>query len=224
MIRQPLRLHEEVRERRMRTVAVDRADHHFGVAGELDLAVLARAVGDDHATHFGAVVRHDRDLGRRLEVFVLAVKHDAIEREHGAIRVGRLAERLMRGRPGAAARQVADVAELAEMVSRRIVAPACDGETGGARVATAGRGHHDRVGRVPQERDARLRRMWRVELPHGRPLRLALRPHAFDLRLLRILPHEPARDPLEEQQLRRAYQRIPVKAPLPAHLRQHVRE
>ena len=91
------------------------------------------------------------DFQARVVIVVAAAKFDASLRERGLVRVCPRERRLMRSGPEHAARDIADVAEAAPVVARRILSPARDGEIFPAAVAAAGVGDHDVVAAIRQQ-------------------------------------------------------------------------
>ena len=70
LLRHPLRLDEQVLERGMRAVRARRRQHHLAVAGELELALTARPIGEGDAANLRAFARHDDDLHARVDAAV----------------------------------------------------------------------------------------------------------------------------------------------------------
>ena len=163
-VAQDLGLHEQIAEGRMQRVRRRRRDHHFGVTGDLDLAALARAIGDAHPAQLDIVFRRYDDLGIGLEL-AIAVGHRVAAAKLGAplgedrfIALGALQCRLMGCGPGFATRaaaQLAEITEAAPVVAGAILAPARHGEILPAAVAAARVGHHHMVAAVRQQLDFR---------------------------------------------------------------------
>jgi hypothetical protein len=81
LVATPLRLDEQVRERRVRAVRVRWREHDLAVARQLDVALDAGVVHDRDTTDFRHVVGNDRDIESRLDLSVTAIERDAIGRE-----------------------------------------------------------------------------------------------------------------------------------------------
>ena len=154
----------------MRAIRVWIGEHHFAVAGKLDLSCSARSIGHGQNSHLSAIARHNDDVRARLDVAVPSLKDDAVSGEGNTVRVGRRPGRLIRSRPDATSRQILDVDPLAGIVARRIGAPACYGHAVGTAVAAAGIGNENTIRKVAEQAHTRLGRLRRVKLANDRRL------------------------------------------------------
>ena len=140
---QALRLHEQLAEGRVLRVGGCRRDHHLGVAGDLDAAPPAAAVGDAQPPQLDVVFGRDDDFGVGIDALVAAPELGPPFGEDGLVGVGLPLRRLVRRRPEGAGLGVAQVAEAAPLVAGRVLAPARDGQILPAADAAAGiRQHH----------------------------------------------------------------------------------
>ena len=220
----PLGLDEQVGERRMGAVGVRRREHHLAVARELDLPHLVAVVRHGDAPDLRGILRHDGDLRPGLDVAVGAVEGHAVRRQLGAIPVRARAHRLVAGGPDAIGGQVAHVDELPRVVAGPVRTPARHRELAVPAVARPAVADHDRVREAAQQRDARLRGLGGLDLAHRRALELRIGERLVHARHLRRLEHEAPRDPLVQQQLGGADERVRVEAPLPDPVLEQVRQ
>ena len=167
-LRDDLRLHEEIGERRMQRVRGRRRESDFRVTRDLDRPPRPRTVGDAKSAQFDVVFRRDDDLGMRFESVVAPAKFGARFGEYRLVVRRALPRRLMRGRPELAARDVADVAERAPVVAGGVFAPAGDGEILPSAAPTARVGDHHVVAAVRQQLHFRYRRVGAAEYAYRR--------------------------------------------------------
>ena len=150
-------LHEQLAEGGVQRVGDRRRQHHLGVAGQLDRAARAAAVGDARAAQFDVVFRRHHDLGVRVE---LAFAHAELGARVGEDRLELLGlplRGLVRGGPAVAAGDVAQVAEHAPVVARDVLVPARQRQLAAPAVAAAGAAQHHVVAAVRQQLHGRAR-------------------------------------------------------------------
>ncbi|MNZ63373.1 hypothetical protein D3C78_815180 [compost metagenome] len=148
---QPLGLHEQLGEGRVRIVGGRRREHQFGIGGEFDIACAASVVGQGDLAYLAIVLAGDQHFetgGQR----VLALQELGVMflEEHFAAGHFRAA-RLQRRRPHRAALGIAQEDEAAPVVTRGVLAPARHGDVAPAAVARAGRGDHQRIAAIGQQ-------------------------------------------------------------------------
>ncbi len=197
----------------MRSVRVGRCQNYFGITGELDIARLQRTVRQYDPAHFRGIVRCDRDLGHGIDVAIAADERDAIAREQHAIPLRLRPRWLMRGRPDVPGAQILDVAPLAVVVARRVVAPARDGEISVTAEPAARIRNQRRIRNVSEDANHRLRSVRSLDLPNGGLLHLAR--HACRVVALDILHRQAPRYTLLQHQLRGSHQRIQMESARP---------
>ncbi len=122
-----LGLHEQLAEGRMQHEGHGARQHHLGVAGDLDAALRAAAVGEAHAPQLDVVLGRDRDLQQALDPVRHAVVRGLVGGEARDVAAHLLARGVERGRPDRAAAHVAQVDERAPVVLRDVFPPARDG-------------------------------------------------------------------------------------------------
>ncbi|MCY1390258.1 hypothetical protein D9M71_50740 [compost metagenome] len=132
---QPLGLHEQLGEGRVRIVGGRRREHQFGIGGEFDIAGAASVVGQGDLAYLAIVLAGDQHFetgGQR----VLALQELGVMflEEHFAAGHFRAA-RLQRRRPHRPALGIAQEDEAAPVVTRRVLAPARHGDVAPAAVA-----------------------------------------------------------------------------------------
>ena len=194
-----LGLHEQIAEGRMQLIGNGWCQHHFRVAGDLDRALLARAVGDAQAAQLDVVFGRHRDFGMRLVTVLAAAELGLGVGEDRFVAFDRHCARLVRSRPELAAADVAQVAEAAPVVARAVLAPARDRHVLRAAVTTAGAAEHDVVAAVGQDLHRRTRHVGAAENAQLGFGDLRQRAGAGDLRRMRM-EHAGARDTLLQQQ------------------------
>ena len=146
-----LGLHEQIAERRMGFVLRLRRQHDLGIAGDLDGPRRLRTVGQRHTPQFDVVLGRDADLGVGLELAVAAAELGPGLCEDRFIALGGPGRWLPGARPHRAGFHIADVAEAAIAVARRILAPTRDRQIAPAAVPAAGAGHDHVVAAVGQQ-------------------------------------------------------------------------
>ena len=157
----PFRLEEQLAERRVGHVVPVRSQDDLGVTGDLQLARPGIVVGQRDPANLDGLLGRDRDLQKRLDVGVAPANGGLVRREDDLVTLGRPADRLISGGPDQVALHVADVAELAPDLARRVLAPARHVEAPAFAVARPRVGDHDVVGGVREQvrpRDGRVRR------------------------------------------------------------------
>ncbi len=127
------------------------SEDDFGVARDLDHPAHARAVDDARPSELDVVLGRHGDLGMHVEPGITAAEFGAPFREDRLVVLGGLAHGLMRGRPDLAARDIAQIAERAPVVARRVLPPPRQREIVPATAAAARVGHHHVVATVRQE-------------------------------------------------------------------------
>src|SRR6266852_7142579 len=105
------------------------------------------------------------------------------------------------------------VAPLPVVVARAVMTPPRDGEIAVAAEPAAGVRDESRVWHISENADNRLRRVRCLDFTHRGLLHLAR--HSRHIIALNILHREPARDPLLQDELRRADEWIHVEAARP---------
>ena len=171
----------------MRAIGIGIGQHHFAIAGKLDLSRSARSISDGENSHLSAIARHDDDVRSRLDVAVPSLKNDAVSGEGDAVCVGRGPGRLVSGRPNTTGRQILDVDPLTGIVARGIGAPTRYRYAVGTTVAAAGIGDQGAIWEIAEQANARLGRVRRVELANHRLFgRQTGRRHLRDIRLGRL--------------------------------------
>ncbi len=223
-LRHRLRLHEEVREGRVRVVAAGRGEHQLGVGGDVDLARLAPQVDERHAADLGIVLRRDQHLERAHDGAVAPANLDPVLEEGRLVGVGLHPRGLMAGRPHRAAASVAQEDEGAPGVAGHVFSPARDGNAPAAAVAGAGRRHHHHIATVGQEMGPGERLGGGGEAARGGNRRLAQvagRPHFL---APRPRHRHVARRALVQEQLGRLHHGRPVEALAQAPVEEHVGE
>ena len=206
-LRQPLGLHEQIPERRVRAVGVRLREHNLQIARELDLAHSRGMIRYRDLSHFGRLARSNGDLHYRLDIVVPAMERHAVARESHAIPGCFRADRLMTRRPHAPRRYIAQIAPLAMIISGAVVAPPVYGKVPVATHSGACVAYYGRVGNVAEQCDARLRTVRGFEFAHGRLLSLRGDSHRLVL-LLHVLQYESSRNSLLQYQLCRPHDRI----------------
>jgi len=144
-------LHEQIAERAMRQIRIQRRQHHFRVARHLDAAGARRLVGEGDAADFDVILGGHGDLGVRLDRLIAPPVFGARLYENCLVVIGTAQRGLMRRRPVFAAVGVAQVDEGAPAVGGGVLAPAGDGKVAPAAGAAAGVGRHDVVAAVRQQ-------------------------------------------------------------------------
>ena len=221
--RQDLGLHEELAEGRVQRVGRHRREHDLAVARDLDRAPQIAVVGDAVAAQLDVVLRRDGDLGVGVDVAVAAPELGAALGEDGLVVVGDGAHGLVRGRPDLAAGDIAQVAEAAPGIARRILVPARDRQVLPAALPAAGVGDHHVVAAVGQQLDLGRRRVGAGDDTHRRlPGRNGLA--RAGTRVDVGLRGRAARRALLQQQQGRAQARVGLEATLHRTRQQQVRE
>ena len=167
-LRDDLRLHEEIGERRMQRIGGRRCEDDLRVARDLDHPARARAVGDPNPAQLDVVLRRDDDLGVGFEVVIAAPKLRARLREYGLVVRRAPQRRLVRSRPEVAARHVAEIAERSPVVAGAVFAPPGHREVLPAGAAATRVRDHDVQPAVRQELHLGRRRVGTVEHAHWR--------------------------------------------------------
>ena len=130
-----LRLHEQVREDRVRGVGRGGRQHDLRIRRHIDFASPASVIEDRDAADLGVVLRRDRDFERRRDRAVAPDDFDAILEERRLVTIRFDAARLVPRRPHLAAVGIAKEDVRAPAIARRVLAPARDGEIAPAAVA-----------------------------------------------------------------------------------------
>ncbi len=169
--RQYLGLHKQVAESRVRGIGGSRRQHDFGIAGDVDGAPRAGAVGDVGAAQFDIVFRRHHDFGVQLDIVVAAAEFGTPFRENHLV-VIRLGQGwLVCGGPertvGRIVFPVAHVAERTPIVARAILAPARQRQFLPAAVAAAGIADHQVIAAIGQQLDFRCARIGAIQDTHG---------------------------------------------------------
>ena len=163
-----LRLHEQIGERGVQRIGGSGCERDLGVARDVDRARDPRAIGDAQPAQLDVVLRRDDDFRMCLEVVVGAAKLRARFAEDRFVVRGTLQRWLVRRRPELTARDVADVAERAPVVTGGVLAPARDGQVLPAAAAATGVRDHDVITAVGQQLHLRHRRVGAAQHAHRR--------------------------------------------------------
>ena len=189
--------------------------HHFTVARELDLAIVARPVGERDATNFRALARHHDDLGAGVDAAIGSGEDGAIGGERSTIVRRRRTHGLVCRRPHCTGHDVADVNPLSGRVARAVGAPAEDVHLTAAAVSASRVREQHTVRLATEQPDARLRRVRRVELARDRERSWRAHERIRGRIGLRGPRGVAARHPLVEQQCGRAHGGITQEPALP---------
>ena len=189
-----------------------RRQHDLGVRRQLDLPRPRPEIRERDAPHLGIVLRRHDHLERGAHGPVAPNDLRAVLGERDRVAVRLAAPRLVAGRPGLAAVDVAKEHVRPPPVARDVLPPARDGEVAPAAVSRARRRQHHRVASVREQLRPRHRAVRRAEAPLDGRHELA---HVADgLDLVRARPrdrHVPRR-PLLQEQLGGLDHRLGVKA------------
>ncbi len=162
---EPLRLYEQLAERGMARIGIRRGQDHFGVAGHVELAGRARQIREADSPQLDIVFLRYHDLSVCVDAGVLRVdriataKFDAPFSQYGLGSLRCRRGRLVSDRPVVAAAHIADVAERAPVIARRILVPARDGQIEPAAVTAAGVRNHYVIATVREKLHFGLRRI-----------------------------------------------------------------
>src|SRR5690349_1466086 len=141
----------------MHPIRFGRSQHHFGVARQLDVARLQRAISQNDSTHFGRVIRRNGNLCYSVDVTVATNEGDAIAGKQYAIPLRFGSRWLMRRGPDMTGAQILDVAPLTIVVARAVVAPARYRQIAVATEPPAGVRDQGGIGNVAEYADHWLR-------------------------------------------------------------------
>ena len=193
----------------------------FRVAREFEDPGRPRAIDDVQAPQLDVVLGGHHDLGVQVDTVVAAAEFRASLGKDRLVVVGACGSRLMGVRPALAGRGLADVAERAPVVARRIFPPSRDGQILPAAAAAAGVGHHHVIVPVRQQLHLRRRRGRRGDDAH-RHLRVGdIGTRARELRHMREYIDR-LRDALLQQEQRRLELRIGQEALLHRTIAQQI--
>ena len=186
--------------------------------------VLGREIRQRDAADFDVVFGRHGDFRVRVDVFVAAAIFGAALHEDRLVVLRRPPRRLIGRRPERARGGVAQIAERAPPVARRVLAPAGDRQVFPPAVPAARVGGHDVIAAVGQQVHLGNRRVRRREHAHGgggdrrRPARGA------DFRRVRLQRGSDLGNALVQQQLRRLEGRVGQEPALHGPVQQQVRE
>ena len=189
-----------------------RRQHDLGVRRQLDLPRPRPEVRERDAPDLGVVLRRHDHLERGADGPVPPDDLRPVLGKRDRVAVRRAAPRLVAGRPGLAAVDVAKEHVGPPRVARDVLPPARDGEIAPAAVARARRRQHHRVASVREQLGPRHRAVRRGEAPLDRRHELA---HVADgLHLVRARPGDRhvTRRPLLQEQLGGLDHRLGVEA------------
>ena len=150
-MRQDFRLHEQLAEREMGRIGRRRRHHHFGKAGDLDAPLAVRIIADARAADFDVVLGRDDDFRVQVQAMVGTAKFRAPLGENHFVLLRFDQGWLIHGGPDGAVVEVAQVAEIAPVIARAVLAPARHGQVFPAAVAAARIAHHDVVAAIRQQ-------------------------------------------------------------------------
>ena len=125
---QVLRLHEELRERRVCQVRSRRREYELGIGRDVDVVRLTAVIRNREVANLRVVLRRDDDLEGRCDAPVSADKFGSIFGERHLIGVWLHAAGLVTRRPHLAAFDVAKKDVAARIVARQVLTPARDSQ------------------------------------------------------------------------------------------------
>ena len=163
-----LGLNEELGERRVAVVRLERLQHDLGVAGDLDRPGPARAVAHEQSPHLDIASRIDADAKTRLDLVVDPVDRHYAQGGIDRVRGGFHAGRLMTGGPDGSVLEISKVDEKPEPVLGAVGVPVGERRAPALRKPgpRAGQQHRVRpVGEHPRMRDRIAQRLQSRQLP-----------------------------------------------------------
>ena len=219
-----LGVHEQITEGPVREVGIQWREDDLRVAGQLDDAGLGREIRQRDAADLDVVFWRYGNLRMRVDVVVAAAIFGAALHEDRLVLRRMTPCRLIGRRPERAGNDVAQIAEHAPPVARRIFAPARDGQILPPAVPTAGVGSHDVIAAVGQQMHLGNRSVRRLKHAHGRGGGRRRPARGADLRRVRLQRGSHLGNALAQQQLRRLEVRVGQEPALHGAVQQLVRE